>query len=93
MATPGRDRERFFGEGDEFSEEIDFGDLEAVGGTETRTRTGFENRVVAVPSALQAVFGEELEIAKIFNSIAGGLLLLALSLHLRRWTREGAVEV
>lgn len=92
VAGPGRQqpRERFFGEGEGFSEEIDFGDVEAIAGSELRERTVLAERTVRVPGALQSILGQELAVGRILTSIAGGLVLLALALHLRRWTREGA---
>src|SRR5690606_21044487 len=81
-------RERYYGEGDEYSDELDFGDLgavEAIG----EDGTSLETRVVRVPGALQSILGEELDLGRILGPVAAGLILLAFALHLRRWTREG----
>lgn len=80
--------ERFYGQDDEFSEELDFGDLgsvEAIG----EDGTTLETRVVRVPGALQSILGEELDLGRVLGPVAAGLIMLTFALHLRRWTREG----
>lgn len=79
--------ERYYGDGQAFSEEIDFGDLGAVEAGDDRITT--RTRVVRVPGALQSILGEELALERVLVPVAGGLIMLAFGLHLRRWTREG----
>ena len=85
VATGG---ERYYGEGEEFSEEMDFGDLGAVEALPEDAVTT-ETRVIRVPGALQSVLGEELALNRVLAPVAGGLIMLAFGLHLRRWTRDG----
>lgn len=80
------DRETFYGEGMEFSEELDFselGEVDALGDTTVERR-------IRVPGGLQSVLGEELDLERLLVPLAAGLILLAFALHLRRWTRDGA---
>ncbi len=79
------DRESYYGDGEEFSEELDFdglGSVEAAGPTT-------ETKVVRVPGALQSILGEELDMRRLALPIAAGLIMVALALHLRRWMRAG----
>lgn len=78
-------RETYYGDGQEFSEELDFdglGSVEAAGPTT-------ETKVVRVPGALQSILGEELDLRRLAAPIAAGLVMVALALHLRRWMRAG----
>jgi hypothetical protein len=83
-------QERYFGEGDEFSETIDFGDAEAIVGE--APDAGTETRTIRVPGALQTILGEELDVMRLFGSVAAGLVLITFALHLRRWMRAGMVD-
>ena len=75
---------------DRFSEELDFGGLgEPDEGPED---FGPETQVVRIPGALQSVLGTELEVQRIVEPLALGLLLLTVALHLRRWTHAGAID-
>ena len=58
---------------------------QTTGDDRITTRT----QVVRVPGALQSILGEELALDRILVPVAGGLIMLAFGLHLRRWTREG----
>lgn len=77
------DRETYYGE--EFSEELDF---DGLGEVEAAPPT-VETRTIRVPGALQSVLGEELDLRRLGLPIAGGLIMVALALHLRRWMRAG----
>lgn len=76
-------RETFYGEGEGFSEQLDFDGLGTV------DALGDRARVMRVPGALQGVLGEELALQRILAPVSGGMIMLACGLHLRRWTREG----
>lgn len=78
--------ERYYGDGEEFTEELDFGDL---GDVEAMPEGSLGTRTIRVPGALQSVLGEELDLRHLLTPIAAGLVMLAFALHLRRWTREG----
>lgn len=79
--------ERYYGEDDEFSEDLPFAEAAGSGSGPAPTT---ETRTIRVPGALQSVLGEEVDLARVIQPIAGGLLLLTIALHLRRWIREGA---
>lgn len=84
------DDELYYGEGGPFSEELDFGGLgEPEAGPED---FGPETQVVRIPGALQSVLGTELEVKRIVEPLALGMLLLTVALHLRRWTHAGAID-
>lgn len=78
--------ESYYGEGVEFSEEIDFGELGAVDALGEPTN---EERVIRVPGALQSVLGQELELDRVLAPITAGMILLTFAMHLRRWARAG----
>lgn len=79
------ERETYYGDGEEFSEELDF---DGLGEVQAAPPT-VETRTVRVPGALQGVLGEELDARRLALPIAGGLIMVALALHLRRWMRAG----
>lgn len=79
-------RETYYGDDQEFSEELDFDGLGGVEATGPTTVT--ETRVVRVPGALQSILGEELDLGRLATPIAAGLIMVALALHLRRWMRD-----
>lgn len=79
------ERESYYGDGEEFSEELAYDGLGGVEATGPVTKT----RVVRVPGALQTVLGEELDLRRLAPPIAAGLILVAFALHLRRWMRDG----
>ncbi len=70
-----RQEERFYGEGEGFSGELDYGDAQAIGpdGTEDGG------------SALQKFIVSRVETGTLLRSIAAGLLFVALGLHAFRW--------
>lgn len=85
------ERESYYGEGEEYSDELDFaglGGVDGLGGVEAAGPT-VETRVVRVPGGLQSILGEELDLRRLALPIAAGLIMVALALHLRRWVRAG----
>lgn len=84
-STPsGTDEESFYGEDEEFSEELDFGDLgSAQAGDDVEGSVALD-----VPGGMQGVLGERLVLDRVLKPVAGGMILLAFALHLRRWVRE-----
>jgi len=83
-------KERYYGDDDEYSDTMDFGDAEVIAGEDLRG--GSETRTIRVPGALQTVFGEELDVMRLVGSIASGLILITFGAHLRRWMRAGVVD-
>ena len=98
------EEERYYGEGQGYSEELDFGDVQApddpgdvrdpddLGQVDALGEGPATTRVLRVPGALQAVLGEELALDRVLAPAAAGMILLAFGLHLRRWTREGVEQ-
>lgn len=82
-STP--DEESFYGEGEEFSDELDFGEL----GSGQSGDDDVEGSVtLGVPGGLQGAGGEHLVLDRVLKPVAGGMIMLAFALHLRRWVRE-----
>jgi hypothetical protein len=79
-------RERFFGDDEEYSEELDFGAFDP-GDTDREPGTV----TIQVPGGLQSVLGEQLDLERALAPVAGGMILLSLGLHLWQWTRRGLV--
>lgn len=73
---------------DEFSRELDFGELGTGGGgdDEVAGEVG-----LGVPGGFAGGIEERLALRRVLGPTAGGMILLAFGLHLRRWLRD-AIE-
>ncbi|MDP9023001.1 MAG: fibronectin type III domain-containing protein [Actinomycetota bacterium] len=79
-------RERFYGQDQPFSEELDYGDIDPITG-EPRVREGTAMR--RVPGAVQEFIVARLNAPLVAIPAAAGLLCIALGLHGMRWLRQG----
>lgn len=86
IAAPRAAEDTAFGEDGPFSEEIDYGDREAIAADPSEPGQAFLERVV--PGGWASVTELDLDLRRILSSVATGLLLMASGLHLRRWMGE-----
>lgn len=77
----------FYGEDEAFSERLDFGDARPVAG-ET-VGAGDETELVRVPGGMATSLQRVLDPQRLLMPAAGGLLLIAVGLHLRQWLTRG----
>lgn len=77
------DGEGFFGEGSGFADELRYDGLSPVPGDAEPT---FVQRLV--PGAVASISTLDVDLRRILPSVAAGLVLTTLALHLRRWSRE-----
>lgn len=83
-------RQRYFGEDDPFSEQLDYGDtrppeVAAPSPAPTRTEGAGTERG---PEAVRSFVVRNLNQERVLEPLAGGLVLIGLALHLARWLRE-----
>lgn len=80
-------RETYYGEGDEYSDSLDYGDVDPM-----VTPSAEDGEVTAmgrwVPGGTETITTLRLDERQVLLPIATGLLLLALGLHVRRWMRS-----
>lgn len=88
VAGPGQPRERYYGEDEEYDPALDFGGAEPVEGSETRSRTRTTVAERMVPQAVQDLVARYVDPHRVLKPIAAGLVLVAVAMHLRRWSRE-----
>ena len=92
VSSPSRSpapEESHYGDGQGFSEELDFGEL---GDGESRASGDDE---VAGAVSLDVPGGgaeDELALRRVLAPVAGGMIMLAFGLHLRRWTRDALAD-
>jgi hypothetical protein len=79
--------DRYYGEDDEYSDEIDYGAIDPVTG---RPSGGGDPETQAVTRFLPTAIGEitVMDMHTLLSSIAAGLLLITLGLHLYNWMRQ-----
>jgi hypothetical protein len=82
---------RFFGEGEEFSEAIDYCDVEEVAGEDGTARAAGRLVERFLPGRGAAFAELVLDRRALLVPLASGLVLIAAGLHLRRWMRDGTV--
>jgi len=87
IVDPGQ-QERYYGEDDEYSDALDFGTVEEVEASETRSRSTTSLRTRVVPQAVQEFVSRYVDPDRVLKPIAAGLVLVAFALHLRLWSRE-----
>ncbi|MBW3562546.1 MAG: fibronectin type III domain-containing protein [Actinobacteria bacterium] len=81
--------ERFFGEGEGFSEELEYGAADAV----LPEPDGEQDAVLRrMPGGIQEFIVSRFETRTLLTSIAAGLLFVTLGLHVFRWMRATAHE-
>lgn len=90
----GSDGPAYYGEDQEFSEEIDYGDAPRVAGAQAPTSTGEPSATddEYAAGAVDIASAQSLELGRILKPVAVGLLLTTVGLHLRRWMREPDVD-
>lgn len=86
IATPAAAEDTAAGEDDPFSEELDYGGVDAVAADDTGAGPAFLDSVV--PGGWRAMSDLDVDHRRILTSIATGLLLVTAGLHLRRWMGE-----
>lgn len=74
--------ERFFGESSGYTEEL------AYDGVDPVRDIGAAAQVGGLPGAFAAVSTLDVDLRRILTSVAAGLVMITLALHLRRWSRE-----
>lgn len=84
-ASPEVAPERHYGDGEEYSDELDYGDLDPLTG-EPRRVTETHREVVRTPVAMFG--GEQNATRATLLSVAAGLLFIVMGLHIFRWMRE-----
>lgn len=88
--TPSRStpEETHYGDGEGFSEELDFGELQG------QTQTSGDDEVAGAVSLDVPGSGTDTELAlrRVMAPVAGGMIMLAFGLHLRRWTRDALTD-
>ncbi|MFP5310401.1 MAG: hypothetical protein ACLGIR_12600 [Actinomycetes bacterium] len=95
IAGPGAAAERedpgFYGEGTEFSETIDYGDVVEVAGEDGTARAAGRFVERWLPGRGAGFAELVLDRRRLLQPLASGLLLVAVGMHLRRWMREGGL--
>lgn len=76
--------DRYFGEGEAFTDELDYGDAPGVAASPTETSAMGR----WIPGGSETITRLRLDERHVVLPIATGLLLLALGLHMRRWMRS-----
>ena len=76
------------GDGEGFSEELDFGELQG------ESRASGDDEVAGTVSLDVPGGGSDTELAlrRVLVPVAGGMIMLAFGLHLRRWTRDALAD-
>lgn len=80
-------RQRYYGEGEEFAEEIDYADAPVVAAGEDGREAQSSGRWV--PGGVEFLTQRSPDTMRALRSVAAGLVLLTFGLHLRRWLRSG----
>lgn len=83
-------RQRYFGEDDPFSEELDYGDTqppEVAEPSPTPTETE-RTTIQRIPGDVRSFVERNLAQERVLEPLAGSLVLFGLALHLARWLRE-----
>lgn len=89
------DEPSYYGEDEQFGEELDYEGVEGVEGVPSETATPSEPDEVVINEAASDGIVERFQPERVATPIAGGLLLIAFALHLRAWmnaTDVGARE-
>ncbi len=81
---PGAPAETYYGEDDGFTDELDYGEVDPV----TGLPIAGGSQTIRIPGGMETFFTSTLDQERVLKPIAGGLILVTLALHLRRWTRE-----
>lgn len=81
--------ERYFGEGEDFSEELEYGAVDPV----LPEQDGEQDAILRrIPGGIQEFIVSRFEVRTLLTSIAAGLLFVTLGLHVFRWMRATAHE-